>query len=76
MVTSILAKRGGGDYRFMKNACAGFSPACPPVPHRASRAPAHLYDTIGAMQVVLENGEPDQVSGKQEWYENLINQYI
>ncbi len=24
----------------------------------------------------IENGEPDQISGKQEYFENLINQYI
>ena len=24
----------------------------------------------------LKNGEPRQISGKQEWLENLINQYI
>jgi xylose isomerase len=24
----------------------------------------------------LTNGEPKQISGKQEWLENIINQYI
>jgi xylose isomerase len=27
-------------------------------------------------KLAIENGEPDQISGKQELYENLINQYI
>ena len=27
-------------------------------------------------QYVLEHGEPKQISGKQEWLENIINQYI
>ena len=26
--------------------------------------------------LAIENGEPSQISGKQEWLENLINQYI
>jgi len=26
--------------------------------------------------LAAENGEPDQLSGKQEWFENLVNQYI
>jgi xylose isomerase len=27
-------------------------------------------------EFVLSNGEPKQISGKQEWLENIINQYI
>ncbi len=27
-------------------------------------------------ELALENGEPEQISGRQEYYENLINQYI
>lgn len=26
--------------------------------------------------MALEHGEPDQISGKQEYYENLVNQYL
>src|SRR5699024_10589263 len=27
-------------------------------------------------ELALKNGEPEQISGRQEYYENLINQYI
>ena len=26
--------------------------------------------------LALQNGEPEQISGKQERYENIVNQYI
>lgn len=27
-------------------------------------------------QIAIDKGEPSQISGKQEWYENVINQYL
>jgi xylose isomerase len=27
-------------------------------------------------ELAIEKGEPQTISGKQEWYENLVNQYI
>ena len=27
-------------------------------------------------QIAMDSGEPDQISGKQEYYENILNQYI
>lgn len=33
-------------------------------------------DLAALRDLAAANGEPDHVSGKQEWYENLINQYL
>jgi len=27
-------------------------------------------------KLALKNGEPEQISGKQEYYENLLNKFI
>ncbi len=32
--------------------------------------------TLEELAKLSAQGEPQQISGKQEWYENLINQYI
>jgi xylose isomerase len=33
-------------------------------------------DLIALRDLAAENGEPERRSGKQEWYENVINQYL